>query len=68
VFTLHAEVEGGPLLEPFGAWLTDVRRQGRPIVRVSDLASAACDSPGEAVVTRGRVAGRSGWVAVAGGA
>jgi undecaprenyl phosphate-alpha-L-ara4FN deformylase len=67
VFTLHAEVEGGPLLEPFSAWLEGVRRRGRSVVRVRDvaetvLAGAVC----EGAVTRGHVAGRSGWVAVAG--
>jgi undecaprenyl phosphate-alpha-L-ara4FN deformylase len=69
VFTLHAEVEGGPLLEPFGAWLEDVRRCGRRIVRVRDivddvLAAGVCEGD----VSRGHIAGRSGWVAVAGGA
>ena len=67
VFTLHAEVEGGPLLEPFAAWLTAVRREGRPVVRVRDLAETVLAAPvPEADVVRGHVAGRSGWVAVAG--
>lgn len=67
VFTLHAEVEGGPLLEPFSAWLTELRRRGRSVVRVRDVADAVAAGPlREAVVARGHVAGRSGWVAVAG--
>ena len=67
VFTLHAEVEGGPLLEPFSAWLASMRRGGRPIVRVRDLADAVLAQPvAESEVGRGHRAGRSGWVAVAG--
>jgi peptidoglycan/xylan/chitin deacetylase (PgdA/CDA1 family) len=67
VFTLHAEVEGGPLLEPFSAWLEGVRRRGRSVVRVRDVAEALLTRPvAECAVTRGHVAGRSGWVAVAG--
>ena len=67
VFTLHAEVEGGPLLEPFSAWLTDVRRRGWSVVRMRDVADVALAEPvREGDVTRGHVPGRSGWVAVAG--
>jgi len=67
VFTLHAEVEGGPLLDRFSGWLEGVCRTKRPIVRVRDLAGAmeAGGLP-EATVAQGRVAGRSGWVAVRG--
>ena len=69
VFTLHAEVEGGPLLEPFAAWLEDLRRRGCAVVRVRDLADDLMTRPvPEASVTHGHVAGRSGWVAVGGGA
>jgi undecaprenyl phosphate-alpha-L-ara4FN deformylase len=69
VFTVHAEVEGGPLADRFGAWLAQVRRVGRPIVRVREVAEAAlAHRVPERPVARGRVAGRSGWVAVAGGA
>jgi undecaprenyl phosphate-alpha-L-ara4FN deformylase len=69
VFTLHAEVEGGALLDRFGAWLTSVRRAGRPVVRVRDIADTilAASVP-EREVGQGYIAGRSGWVAVAGGA
>ena len=67
VFTLHAEVEGGPLLEPFAAWLASVRRDGRPIVRVRDVADGVlAGAVAEGAVGRGYLAGRSGWVAVAG--
>ena len=67
LFTLHAEVEGGPLLEPFSAWLEGVRRHGRSVVRVRDVADTVLAGPvSEGDVTRGHVAGRSGWVAVAG--
>jgi undecaprenyl phosphate-alpha-L-ara4FN deformylase len=67
VFTLHAEVEGGPLLEPFSAWLARVRRGGRPVVRVCDVAEGVLAGPvAESTVRRGRRPGRSGWVAVAG--
>ena len=68
VFTLHAEVEGGPMLERFGGWLERVRRRGRRVVRMCDLAeSLLAGSVVERPVARGRVAGRSGWVAVPGG-
>jgi peptidoglycan/xylan/chitin deacetylase (PgdA/CDA1 family) len=69
VFTLHAEVEGGPLLSVFTAWLEDLRRADHPILRLRDLAETAClAAVPECSVTRGHVEGRSGWVAVAGGA
>ena len=67
IFTLHAEVEGGSLLEPFGAWLEGLRRGGRSVVRVRDLAEAVLAGPVcDRDVARGHVAGRSGWVAVTG--
>ena len=67
VFTLHAEVEGGPLLEPFSAWLAGVRRRGWSVVRMRDVADVVLAEPvSEGAVTRGHIAGRSGWVAVAG--
>ena len=68
VFTLHAEVEGGPLLDVFAGWLERVRRGGRPLVPVRELAERALAVPvPETGVTRGHVGGRSGWVAVANG-
>jgi peptidoglycan/xylan/chitin deacetylase (PgdA/CDA1 family) len=69
VFTLHAEVEGGPLIERFAAWLGQLRRTGRPCLRLRELAEAArAERVPEHAVVRGHVAGRSGWVAVAGAA
>jgi peptidoglycan/xylan/chitin deacetylase (PgdA/CDA1 family) len=69
VFTLHAEVEGGPLVERFGAWLASVRRTGRPVSTLRAVAEAArAAAVPERPVTRGHVAGRSGWVAVEGAA
>ena len=66
VFTLHAEVEGGALLDLFTGWLEDLRGAGRSFVRVCDLAEAALErSIPAGAVTHGHVAGRSGWVAAA---
>ena len=64
VFTLHAEVEGGPLAGLFTEWLERVRGTGRTFTRVRDVAEAARGaSVPEARVVHGHVAGRSGWVA-----
>lgn len=70
VFTLHAEVEGGPLLELFRSFLEGIRRAGVRVVRLGDAAESALADAGlpAAPVTRGRVAGRSGWIAVQGAA
>jgi len=67
VFTLHAEVEGGPLLDRFAAWVEALCRSGRGVVRLADLAESVrgCALP-EVAIARGHVTGRSGWVAVAG--
>jgi peptidoglycan/xylan/chitin deacetylase (PgdA/CDA1 family) len=66
VFTLHAEVEGGPLLDLFAGWLARVRRAGRALVPLRDLAERARTAPlPEARLGRAHVPGRSGWVAVA---
>jgi undecaprenyl phosphate-alpha-L-ara4FN deformylase len=66
VFTLHAEVEGGALLDLFTGWLEDLRGAGRSFVRVRDLADTALErSIPAGAVTHGHVAGRSGWVAAA---
>jgi peptidoglycan/xylan/chitin deacetylase (PgdA/CDA1 family) len=66
VFTLHAEVEGGPLLDGFRRFLAEAVRAAQ-IVRLDEAAAAA---PSERVpvapVGRGRVPGRSGWVAMQG--
>ena len=67
VFTLHAEVEGGPLVARFGAWLERVRRTGRPVSTLRAIADAASAHPvPEQAIVRGHVRGRSGWVAAAG--
>ena len=66
VFTLHAEVEGGPLATRFGAWLERVRRTGRPVSSLRALADTALAHPvPEQAIARGHAPGRSGWVAVA---
>ena len=68
VFTLHAEVEGGPLADRFGAWLARLRRAGRPVMTLRALAEAARARPvPEGAVARGQVPGRSGWVAMTSG-
>jgi peptidoglycan/xylan/chitin deacetylase (PgdA/CDA1 family) len=66
VFTLHAEVEGGPLVEPFTRFLAGLRRRGAALVRLRDVADTAradADARPPVALTRGRVSGRSGWVA-----
>lgn len=66
VFTLHAEVEGGPLLGTFTEFLEVTRRMGTALSRldeaVADVLATGDDVP-VAPVTRARVGGRSGWVA-----
>lgn len=67
VFTLHAEVEGGQQLDSFRTFLDRIRRRGVEITRLCDAAPtspAGNDGVPTASVTRGRVPGRSGWVAV----
>ncbi len=69
VFTLHAEVEGGALLDQFGSFLDRARRLGVAVSRVRDALDAldaGHDAFETAPVRRGRVAGRSGWVATQG--
>jgi hypothetical protein len=62
VFTLHAEVEGGPLLDAFRHFLREAVRVAE-IVRL-DEAAAAAGRVATAPVRRGNVPGRSGWLAV----
>ncbi len=64
VLTLHAEVEGGPLLEPFRAFLEQIRRRGVGVTRLCDTVATSQTGFPAASVTRVRVPGRSGWVAV----
>jgi hypothetical protein len=67
VFTLHAEVEGGPLLSVFQEFLYRLRRNGVELTCLLEAANQAIESPrGLPIdgVTRGRMNGRSGWVTV----
>jgi undecaprenyl phosphate-alpha-L-ara4FN deformylase len=69
VFTLHAEVEGGARHAAFAAFLDELGRMGGGFARLGDVAKrarAAGDELPIAPVARGRVEGRSGWIAVAG--
>lgn len=65
VFTLHAEVEGGPLAGTLADFLDGARRAGAALTRLDDAVAriAAADDVPVAPVRRGRVGGRSGWVA-----
>jgi undecaprenyl phosphate-alpha-L-ara4FN deformylase len=66
VFTLHAEVEGGSLLGTFAEFLGRLRRVGAALITLDEAAariSATGDGVPVASVTRGRIDGRSGWVA-----
>ena len=69
VFTLHAEVEGGSLLGTFAEFLEGTRRAGAALITLEEAAariSSTGDSAPVASVTRGRIDGRSGWVACQG--
>ncbi len=66
VFTLHAEVEGGPLLGAFEEFLDRARRADARLTSLEEAAGealAAGDALPVAPVVRCRVDGRSGWVA-----
>lgn len=66
VFTLHAEVEGGPLLGAFAEFLDRARRADARLTSLEEVAGealAAGDAVPVAPVVHGRVDGRSGWVA-----
>jgi peptidoglycan/xylan/chitin deacetylase (PgdA/CDA1 family) len=66
VFTLHAEVEGGLLLGTLAGFLDGARRAGAGLATLDEVVAritAAGDDVPVAAVTRGRVEGRSGWVA-----
>ncbi|PYM34810.1 MAG: 4-deoxy-4-formamido-L-arabinose-phosphoundecaprenol deformylase [Candidatus Rokuibacteriota bacterium] len=66
VFTLHAEVEGGPLLPTFAEFLEAARRRGVVLATLEEAVAGVLgkgDDVPVAPVTRARVDGRSGWVA-----
>lgn len=69
VLTVHAEVEGGTLLDPFDQFLAGLLSRG---VRVLSLGEVARDLLADGrqfprlPIVRGRVPGRSGWVAMHG--
>jgi len=66
VFTLHAEVEGGPLLPTFAEFLEGARRNGVVLATLEEAVAGVLDKGDDvpvAPVTRARVDGRSGWVA-----
>jgi len=67
VFTLHAEVEGGPLRPAFESFVDGSRRAGAVFTRLDEVAAtalAASEDLPVAPVIRGRVGGRSGWISV----
>jgi len=69
VFTLHAEVEGGPLRPALERFVEGARRAGAALTRLDEVAAAALadgDDLPVAPVIRGRVDGRSGWISAPG--
>jgi peptidoglycan/xylan/chitin deacetylase (PgdA/CDA1 family) len=67
VFTAHAEVEGGPHADLFARFLDGLHARGVRTCRLDEIADALHDQALPArPVGRGRVPGRSGWVATAG--
>jgi undecaprenyl phosphate-alpha-L-ara4FN deformylase len=69
VFTLHAEVEGGPWLATFRAFLERAHSDGVRFVPLVELATRWARGRQDVVVcpiVQGRVPGRSGWVAIQG--
>ncbi len=70
VFTGHAEVEGGPLMEVFERFLERQVARGVELSPLGEVAARLLDTPMAhplCPIGRGRVPGRSGWVAVQGG-
>jgi peptidoglycan/xylan/chitin deacetylase (PgdA/CDA1 family) len=66
VFTLHAEVEGGPLLDTLARFLDGAHRTGAALTALDEAVGSVLargDEVPVASVTRGRIEGRSGWVA-----
>jgi peptidoglycan/xylan/chitin deacetylase (PgdA/CDA1 family) len=69
VFTLHAEVEGGWMLRTFETFLGELDASRVRLARLDDLAAsvmAAGDALPVARVVRGRIDGRSSWIALQG--
>jgi peptidoglycan/xylan/chitin deacetylase (PgdA/CDA1 family) len=69
VFTLHAEVEGGPLRRAFQTFIERAASRGVAFARLDDVAGRALAAGGEvpfAPVMRARMEGRSGWVSAQG--
>lgn len=69
VFTLHAEVEGGPLAPAFERFLGELRQRGVALTTLDEIAAQALARPDElpvVPVVRGTVGGRSGWIATQG--
>ncbi len=69
VFTLHAELEGGPLLGQFAQVLDGWRAAGAELCSLGDIAANLARSAlPVAAIERGSVAGRAGKLAVQGAA
>lgn len=65
VFTLHAELEGGPLRGEFARFLDRLRERRVEFFRLGDWAAELApqlDQLPSAPVYRGRLPGRAGWV------
>ena len=69
VFTLHAEVEGGPLAPAFERFLAELRQRSVALTTLDQIAARALARADElpvASVVRRAVGGRSGWIATQG--
>ena len=68
VFTLHAEVEGGALLDTFEMFLGQVVAARAQLMRLDEIAAQAlaADDVPVARVVRGWIGGRSDWIALQG--
>ena len=68
VFTLHAEVEGGALLDTFEVFLGQVVAARAQLTRLDEIAAQAlaADDVPVARVVRGWIGGRSDWIALQG--
>jgi len=69
VFTLHAEVEGGAYLKTFEAFLGELDASRVRLARLDDVAAtvrAVVEDLPIARVIRGRIEGRSSWIALQG--